>query len=101
MRATIIDSEPVQALQDVVREIRDRATELDQQLEELLAHLRTRSLGAAGGLAENLVDDAMRWSEALDAGARMLDEISASSSATSLLRCACWRAASSGLWQTT
>jgi len=75
MRATTIDPEPVKALQDSVREIRDRAAELDQQLDELLAHLRAQALGAAGDLAENLVDDVMRWSEALDAGARMLDAI--------------------------
>ena len=75
MRATTIDPEPVKALQDAVREIRDRAADLDQQLDELLAHLRAQALGAAGDLAENLVDDVMRWSEALDAGARMLDAI--------------------------
>ena len=75
MATTTIDPEPVQALHDVVREIRDRAAELDRQLDELLAHLRARALGAAGDLAEHLVDDVMRWSEALDAGARMLDVI--------------------------
>jgi hypothetical protein len=61
--------------------MRDRAAELDQRLDELLAHLRAQALGAAGELAEELVDDAMRWSEALDAGARMLDVIGMAASA--------------------
>lgn len=73
MTATI-DVEPVHALLDAVREIRDRAADLDQQLDELCRHLRDRALSDAGDLAEDL-DDKMRWADALETGARMLDAI--------------------------
>ena len=76
MTATTIDVEPVRALQDAVSEIRDRAAELDQQLDELCRRLHDDTLGNAGDLAEDLVDEAMRWADALEAGARMLDAIS-------------------------
>lgn len=70
-----IDVEPVRALQDAVSEIRDRAAELDQQLDELCRRLRDNTRDA-GDLAEDLVDEAMRWADAIEAGARMLDQIS-------------------------
>jgi hypothetical protein len=61
MRATNIDVEPLEALQIAVSEIRDRAAELDQQLEDLCRHVRRDQLANAGELAEDLVDEVMRW----------------------------------------